>query len=109
MGVIFDKKKILKLHKILNGNRKKYAIRTAIIASVVYILIGGTLDYLIDQEDFMTKKELVEVSLKLIIFFLTMYFVLYYNWKYMKKDYDDTIQYFEKNDPSFLEDIFKEK
>ncbi len=109
MGVIFDKKKIRKIHKIINGNRKKYAVKTSIIASVVYLLVGGTLDYLIDPENFQTKNEVLELTLKFIVFFFIMYFILYYNWRYMKKDYDDTIQYFEKNDPSFLDDILKEK
>ena len=86
-----------------------YAVKTSIIASVIYILVGGTLDYLIDSKDYQIKKELFGFALKFIVFFLIMYFILYYNWKYMKKDYEDSIQYFKKHDPSFLDDIFKEK
>lgn len=109
MAITYDKKMLKRLHKIVNGGQKKYALQYALFLSIFYFLIMLGFEYLKQyksSKDIVIDVEFIGFWLVGSLFMFVVYYIMTYKgYKDQKAMYDETIKYFEKHDPEFLKDL----
>ena len=111
MAITYDKKTLKRLHKQVNGGNKKHAFKTALFFSIFWFAFMIGINYLVfykNQEEYFFDFQNFGIwFFAAIIFFIFQYYLNLKNWKDTKALYDETIQYFKENDPTYLDDLGK--
>ena len=109
MAITYDKKTLKRLHKQVNGGKKIYALKIALFTSLfwyVFMIVIMGLVYSKTKENFKFDLDFLGFwFLGAVFMFVFNYYIYLKNWKKTKALYEETIKYFEKFDPTFLEDL----
>lgn len=102
MAITFDKKEFKRRYKSLKLGKEKYSLRISFYTSFFSALTLAFLNYFIFDE-----KVFETLILKFTFFFIFMFIVNYFVykslWKQIKNDYNESLDYWEKHDPSFFD------
>ena len=102
MAITFDKKEFKRRYKSLKLGKEKYSLRISFYSSFFLAIILTFLDYFVfDEKVFISL--LLKFTFFFIFMFMTNYFVYKYQWKQMKNDFNESLEYWEKHDPSFFD------
>jgi uncharacterized membrane protein len=105
MAITFDKKRLKLIHKKLKSGNKVYALKHSLFYAIMQTVFMGVMFKFISEKPADPRFYLL-MFLFFIIIFLTSYFIQFkYSWKEEKKIYEESIEYFSKNNPSFIEDL----
>jgi len=109
MAITFDKEALKKYKKWTKEGKKKYAIRIAFRGSLFQTVFISIFLYFINNDDIPIIKFLLLLPLFFIFNFVTGYYIYLKDWKRIKNDYEETIEYFNKTNPGYIEDIMQTK
>ena len=105
MAITFDKKALKRTHKRLKGGNKAYAIKYSLFYAIMQTVFMTIMFVSISKKPADTRFYL-SILLFFILIFITSYFIQFrYVWRDEKKIYEESIEYFKKNNPSFIEDL----
>lgn len=102
MAITFDKKEFNKRHKSLKLGKKKYSLMFSLFPALFFSLTMSIANYFLFDEKIITTL-ILKFFIYFIIMLITNYFSSKYQWKQIKDDYNDTLDYWEKHDPAFFE------
>ena len=109
MAITFDKKALVKSKNIIDNGKKTYAIKTSIVVAIFQTVFVSIFLFLIIKNDI----NMIKFLLLLIVLFIVHFIIGYYrdlkNWERIKSNYEETIEYFKKNNPDFIKDILETK
>jgi hypothetical protein len=101
MAITFDKKSFRRSYRDLKRGKSKFHIRQSFYQALGFAFLMTVFNYFFDDKIF------PELLLKFIFYFVFMfvcyYFISKFQWKQIKDDYNDTLDYWEKHDPAFFE------
>lgn len=102
MAITFDKKEFKRRYKSLKLGREKYLIASSFFSTLFTTFFAGLLNYfLFNEKGF---KSIIFISLFFFVFmFVAFYFINKSLWKQMKNDFNESIDYWEKHDPTFFD------
>lgn len=102
MSIIFDKKRFKRSYKLLKPGKEKYNLRISFYTALFYAVFMTGFNYLIN-EDKSIKSHVLTFFLYLIFMFFGNYLINKSQWSQVKREFNETVDYWEKNDPSFFE------
>ena len=109
MAITYDKKMLKRLHKKVDGGKRKFAFKNSFLFSSLYFIFMLGLMYLIQKK----TNENLQFDLTFVgtwflaafFMFIIMYISYLRQWKDSKAMYDESIKYFEKHDPGYLKEL----
>lgn len=102
MAITFDKKDFKRRYKRLKLGREKYLLSSSFFSSLFITFLFSLLNYFLLDEKRL-KSIIFQFSFFFIFMFITNYFVSKYQWKQMKNDFNESLEHWEKHDPSFFD------
>lgn len=102
MAITFDKKEFKRRYKSLKLGKEKYSLRISFYSSFFLALTLAFLNYLVFDEK-VFESLLLKFTFIFIFMFISYYFVYKTQWKQIKNDYNESLDYWEKHDPSFFD------
>jgi hypothetical protein len=102
MAIIFDKKEFKRRYKSIKLGKEKYSLRISLYISLFTALFINGFNYLIFDEKEI-KALILKFTFSFIFLFVVYYFVYKSQWKPLVNDYNDSLEYWEKHDPSLFD------
>lgn len=103
MPITFDRKGFRKTAKNLKKGKKHYALRLSMIGSIFNALLSSFFIAFVFEKSFNVALFLISFFFIFLFTFIADYFVYLTQWKLMIDNYNETIDYWEKHDPTFFE------
>ena len=102
MPITFDKKGFRKTARWIKLGKKKYALRMTFLISLFYAVFASFFIAFTLDEIFSWKKVMLLFIVLFLFDFILNYFQMLRQWKSIISDYNETIDYWEKHDPTFF-------
>ncbi len=102
MAITFDKKEFKRRYKSLKLGKQKYSLRFSFYPALFFGLIMTFVNYFRFDEKIITSL-ILKFCIYFFIMLMTNYFLSKYQWKQMKNDFNESLEYWEKHDPSFFD------
>ncbi|MGE5356090.1 MAG: hypothetical protein ACM3PT_07600 [Deltaproteobacteria bacterium] len=102
MAITFDKKGFRRRYKLMKLGKEKYSLRISFFLALFYAVFMTGFNYLTD-DDKSLKSHVISFFFYLIFMFVINYFLYKSQWSQEKREINETLDYWGKNDPSFFE------
>ncbi len=102
MAITFDKKEFKRRFKSLKLGKHKYSFYFSFYPALFFALTMSVVNYFLFDEKIITTL-ILKFWIYFIVMFITSYFLSKSQWKQIKNDYNESLDYWEKHDQSFFD------
>ncbi|MBK7093737.1 MAG: hypothetical protein IPH57_01225 [Saprospiraceae bacterium] len=108
MAITYNKKGFKRRYKLMKLGKEKYSFVISFLIAFFFASGMTVFNYFMDDEKSL-RSFIFPFFFYLIFMFVFNYFVYKSQWSQEKRDINETIEYWEKNDPAFFQDQKFEK
>jgi hypothetical protein len=105
MPITFDRKGFRKTANSIKKGKKHYLLRMSFFMSLFQAIFMSLFFAFINKDNFEWDYFLLVFFVFFIFELILNYYLLSKQWKPIVSDYNETIDYWEKHDPSFFEGV----